>query len=220
MIERPSIDLGSLEAAAGNAAFVMALRGRGLRDTAVLRAMEQVPREAFAPAPYREHARRDIALPLPCGASMTAPSMVAVMLALLRIEPGQRVLEIGTGSGYVTALLARLGASAVLSLERSVTLAVEATRRLAALPEAHVVRADGLASELPDGGFDRILVHGSVAAIPPHWRAALEPGGRLVTGLSHDGLCRAAVLASPEADAEPGAPVRLAALVPGLARVL
>ena len=75
------IDLGSLEEAAGNAAFVMALRGRGLRDTAVLRAMEQVPRDTFAPPPHREHARRDIALPLSCGASMTAPSTVALMLA-------------------------------------------------------------------------------------------------------------------------------------------
>ncbi len=214
------IDLGSLEAAAGNAAFVMALRGRGLRDTAVLRAMEQVPREAFAPPRHREHARRDIGLPLPCGASMTAPSTVAVMLALLRLEAGQRVLEIGTGSGYVTALLARLGAGAVLSLERYATLAADAAARLAALSEVHVVRADGLAPELPDGGFDRILVHGSVDAIPPHWRAALEPGGRLVTGLSRGGRCRIAILATPEAEPEPGPPTRLVALVPGLARVL
>jgi protein-L-isoaspartate(D-aspartate) O-methyltransferase len=214
------IDLGSLEAAAGNAAFVMALRGRGLRDTAVLRAMEQVPREVFALPQHREHARRDIALPLPCGASMTAPSAVALMLASLRVEPGQRVLEIGTGSGYVTALLAQLGAGAVLSLERTVTLAAAATRRLAALAEVHVVRADGLAPDLPDGGFDRILVHGSVATIPPHWRAALEPGGRLVAGLNWDGLCRIAVLATPEAEPEPSAAIRIAALTPGLAQVL
>ncbi len=220
MIERTSIDLGSLEEAAGNAAFVMALRGRGLRDTAVLRAMEQVPRDTFAPPPHREHARRDIALPLSCGASMTAPSTVALMLAQLRLEPGQRVLEIGTGSGYVTALLAQLGAGAVLSLERYTSLAGAATRRLAALSEVHVVRADGLAPDLPDGGFDRILVHGSVPAIPSHWRAALEPGGRLVTGLRGDGGCRVAVLATPEAEPELGAPVRLAALVPGLAQVL
>lgn len=214
------IDPGSLEAAAGNAAFVMALRGRGLRDTAVLRAMEQVPREAFAPPEHRAHARRDIALPLPCGASMTAPSTVAAMLALLRVEPGQRVLEIGTGSGYVTALLAQLGVGAVLSLERYTSLAVAATRRLASLSEVHVVRADGLAPDLPDGGFDRILVHGSVTAIPTHWRAALEPDGRLVTGLSGDGICRVAVLATPEAELDPGAPIRLPALTAGLARVL
>jgi len=214
------IDLGGLEEAAGNAAFVMALRGRGLRDTAILRAMEQVPREPFAPAAHRAQARRDIALPLPCGASMTAPTLVAQMLALLRVEPGQRVLEIGTGSGYATALLAKLGAGAVLSLERYATLAREAAVRLSDQSEIHVVQADGLAPELPDGGFDRILVHGSVEAVPPHWRAALEPGGRLVTGLSPDGRCRIATLASPEAEPELGPPTRLAALVPGLARVL
>ncbi|WP_082643164.1 methyltransferase domain-containing protein [Methylobacterium sp. GXS13] len=214
------IDLGGLEEAAGNAAFVMALRGRGMRDTAILRAMEQVSREPFAPAAHRAQARRDIALPLPCGASMTAPTLVAQMLALLRVEPGHRVLEIGTGSGYATALLAKLGAGAVLSLERYATLAREAAVRLSDQSEIHVVQADGLAPELPDGGFDRILVHGSVEAIPPHWRAALEPGGRLVTGLSPDGRCRIATLASPEAEPELGPPTRLAALVPGLARVL
>lgn len=214
------IDLGSLEEAAGNAAFVMALRGRGMRDTAILRAMEQVPREPFVPEAHRAQARRDLALPLPCGASMTAPTRVAQMLALLRVEPGQRVLEIGTGSGYVTALLARLGAGAVLSLERYATLARQAAARLIALSEVHVVQADGLAPELPDGGFDRILVHGSVEAIPAHWRAALEPGGRLVTGLSQDSRCRIATVATPDADPELGPPTRLAGLVPGLARVL
>ncbi|MDP4003247.1 protein-L-isoaspartate O-methyltransferase [Methylobacterium sp. NEAU K] len=214
------IDLGSLEEAAGNAAFVMALRGRGLRDTAILRAMEQVPREQFAPAAHRAQARRDIALPLPCGASMTAPSTVAQMLALLRVEPGHRILEIGTGSGYVTALLAKLGAGAVLSLERYATLAEDAAARLVPHSEVRVVQADGLAPDLPDGGFDRILVHGSVDAIPPHWRAALEPGGRLVLGIILDGGCRIAAVAEPDAAPEPGAPTRLAALVPGLARVL
>ncbi|MGU3286340.1 protein-L-isoaspartate O-methyltransferase family protein [Methylobacterium mesophilicum] len=214
------IDLGSLEEAAGNAAFVMALRGRGMRDTAILRAMEQVPREPFAPEAHRAQARRDLALPLPCGASMTAPTRVAQMLALLRVEPGQRVLEIGTGSGYVTALLARLGAGAVLSLERYATLARDAAARLAAQSEVHVVQADGLAPDLPDGGFDRILVHGSVEAIPAHWRAALEPGGRLVTGLSQDSRCRIATVATPDADPELGPPTRLAGLVPGAARVL
>ncbi|MDP4024295.1 methyltransferase domain-containing protein [Methylobacterium sp. NEAU 140] len=205
--------------AVGNAAFVLALRERGLRDTAVLRAMELVPREAFAPPEHRALARRDIALPLPCGASMTAPGTVAAMLAGLRVAPGQRVLEIGTGSGYVTALLARLGAGAVLSLERYATLAGEAAARLAGLPEVHVVRADGLSPALPDGGFDRILVNGSVDAVPPHWLAALEPGGRLVAGLSGPDGCRIAAL-GPDGTPETGATVRLAALVPGLARVL
>lgn len=206
-------------ASIGNAAFVLALREKGLRDTAVLRAMERVPRETFAPAAHREQARRDIALPLPCGATMTAPSSVAAMLTRLKLEPGQRVMEIGAGSGYVTALLDRLGAGAVLSLERYRTLAEDAAARLADLPEVHVVQADALASALPDGGFDRILVNGCVEAVPEHWLAALEPGGRLVTGLTVDGLCHLAAV-SADGTREIAAPLRLAMLVPGLARVL
>lgn len=206
-------------ASIGNAAFVLALREKGLRDTAVLRAMERVPRETFAPEAYREQARRDIALPLPCGATMTAPWAVATMLSWLRVREGQRVMEIGAGSGYVTALLDRLGAGAVLSLERYRTLAEDAAARLAALPEVHVVQADALAPALPDGGFDRILVNGCVDAVPEHWLAALEPGGRLVTGLTVDGFCRVAAVAT-DGTQEIGPPIRLAALVPGLARIL
>lgn len=206
-------------ASIGDAAFVLALREKGFRDIAVLRAMERVPRETFAPAAHREQARRDIALPLPCGATMTAPSSVAAMLTWLRLEPGQRVMEIGAGSGYVTALLDRLGAGAVLSLERYRTLTEDAAARLAGLPEVHVVQADALAPSLPDGGFDRILVNGCLDAVPEHWLAALEPGGRLVTGLAVEGTCRLASV-SAEGARETGPPIRLATLVPGLARVL
>jgi len=205
--------------AIGNAAFVLALREKGLRDTAVLRAMERVPREAFAPAAQREQARRDIALPLPCGATMTAPSAIALMLSRLKLEAGQRVMEIGTGSGYVTALLDRLGAGAVLSLERYRTLAEDAAARLSGLEEVHVVQADALASTLPDGGFDRILVNGCVAAVPEHWLAALEPDGRLVTGLSEGGTCGIATITA-EGACDRGPVLRLPELVPGLARVL
>jgi protein-L-isoaspartate(D-aspartate) O-methyltransferase len=205
--------------AIGNAAFVLALREKGLRDTAVLRAMERVPREAFAASALREQARRDIALPLPCGATMTAPSTVAVMLSRLKVEAGQRVMEIGTGSGYVTALLDRLGAGAVLSLERYRTLAEDAAARLAGLEEVRVVHADALAPALPDGGFDRILVNGCVAAMPAHWLAALEPDGRLVTGLDADGTCRIATI-TPEGATDPGPALRLPDLTPGLARLL
>ena len=104
------------------------LRARGIRDTTVLRAMELVPREIFAPPRrFTDLARKDVALPLPCGQTMTVPRTVASMLVALGVEPHHRVLEIGTGSGYVTALLARLGRE-VVSVERFGTLAEERRR--------------------------------------------------------------------------------------------
>ena len=210
---------GGLDGAVGNATFVLRLREKGMRDTAVLRAMEQVPREGFAPPRHRALARRNIALPLPGGASMTAPVTVALMLSLLQVAPGHRVLEIGTGSGYVAALLSRLGCGAVLGLERNARLVADAAARLSGLPDVRVLHADGLAPELPDGGFDRILVHGSVARIPPHWRAALAPGGRMVAVLAQGATGRTTAFTVQDG-AEIGAPARLAPLVPGLARAL
>lgn len=164
------------------AAFVLLLRERGVRDTALLRAMEQVPREAFAPWHLREHARRDIALPLPCGQTMTAPTTVAAMLIALGVVPGMRVLEIGTGSGYVTALLLRLGASQVRSLERYESLARATREKLGRDFDGAVVEnADGLAEgAAKPNAFERILINGLVRGVPRHLSAALAPGGRLV----------------------------------------
>lgn len=175
------------DTAVGDAAFVLLLRERGVRDTAVLRAMERVPRERFAPAPLNEYARRDIALPLAHGQSMSAPTKIAAMLTALRMSPGQRVLEIGTGSGYVTALLLDLGADHVQSLERDARLAKTATEIL--LPERRRVsieHRDGFERSAAgagggDRGFDRILMNGHCDAVPAELRAALAPGGRLVS---------------------------------------
>ena len=113
-----------------DAAFVLSLRARGVFDRAVLSAMERVPREVFAPRRYADLARSDVALPLACGQTMTSPAVVAAMLAALDVRPGHRVLEVGTGSGYVTALLSRMGAE-VHSVERRATLAESASHRLA-----------------------------------------------------------------------------------------
>lgn len=211
-----------LAAATGNAAFVLALRERGVRDTAVLRAMERVPRERFAPPALRAHARRDIALPLACGQTMTAPSIVAAMLGALDIAPGARVLEVGTGTGYVTALLVQLGAAHVRSLERYDGLARAARSHLGRdFDAAAVETTDGLAPEIVRGGsYDRILVNGSLTALPPHLPAVLRSGGRLVAGqwtgrgsrlvtLTRDG---AAAYARTE-----GAALRLGPLTPGRA---
>ncbi|KAB1077069.1 protein-L-isoaspartate O-methyltransferase family protein [Methylobacterium soli] len=215
-----SLDPDGPCAAVENAAFVLALRERGVRETSVLRAMERVPREGFAPAAFRDLARRNLALPLACGATMTAPIVVATMLTALKLAPGARVLEIGTGSGYATALLVALGAASVTSLERYATLAASACARLGEAGPARVIQADGLAG-LGAGRFDRILVNGTVPSLPLAWADALAPGGRLVAGLAGPGGSRLVSVERGEGGlAESlGAPFRLAALLPGLARV-
>lgn len=182
--------------AIGNAAFVLLLRERGVRDTAILRAMEQVPRKRFVPDSLREHARRDIALPLPCGQSMTAPTTVAAMLSLLSVPAGARVLEIGTGSGYATALLVHLGSRHVRSLERYARLARAAREKLGAdLIDAVVEIGDGLdEAAAGEGSFERILVNGLCTEISPHLCRALAPGGRLVGAVATERGARLATI--------------------------
>ncbi len=205
-----------------NAAFVLALRERGVRDTDVLRAMERVPRERFVPARHRAQARRDLALPLPCGQTMTAPTVVAAMLTALGVRPGARVLEVGAGSGYATALLLRLGAAHVLSLERYRTLAEDALASLGGESGAVIEIGDGLAGPPRSERFDRILVNGTLAAFPAQLLDALTPQGRLVGALGAAGKCRLTVV---ERDAggrvveRLGSPIRVTPLTPGRAEV-
>lgn len=211
--------------AIGAVAFVMALRARGIRDRAVLGAMERVPRELFAPSRFGDLARSDVALPLPCGQTMTAPGTVAAMLVALGVEPGQRVLEIGTGSGYVTALLARLGGP-VHSIERYASLADSASSRLALSGAGDGVRlalGDGLGPCLGQARFDRILVNGAVRALPAPLTSHLAPGGRLVGALTIDGLPRLVRVERSlggELSQQLGSSLRLAPLAPGRAASL
>ncbi|ACA20831.1 Protein-L-isoaspartate(D-aspartate) O-methyltransferase [Methylobacterium sp. 4-46] len=213
---------GAVEAAS----FALALRARGVRDAAVLGAMERVPRDRFAPEALRDLARRDVALPLACGQTMTAPSVVAAMLTALEPRPGSRALEIGTGSGYATALLLRLGCAMVESLERYATLASDAQARLDAAGLGGAVRlriADGCAREKDVTPFDRILVNGVLPAIPDHLGQRLAPGGRLVGAVVTEAGPRLAVIErGPEGLARrllDGA-TRIAPLTAGRAAVL
>ena len=203
----------------------MALRARGIRDTGVLGAMERVPRELFAPRRFADLSRTDVSLPLPCGQTMTAPGTVAAMLVALQAKRGQRVLEVGTGSGYVTALLARLGCR-VHTIERFATLAESAAARfaIAGLGEAITATAgDGLSPDLPAGGFERILLNGAVAVVPPALTSLLAAGGRLVGAVASDGFPRL-VRIERQADGnlreDLGGALRLAPLVPGAAASL
>jgi protein-L-isoaspartate(D-aspartate) O-methyltransferase len=207
------------------AAFVMSLRARGLRDTAVLGAMERVARELFAPRRFADLARSDVALPLPCGQTMTAPGTIATMLVALSPRPDQRLLEIGTGSGYVTALLAKLGCR-VHTIERYASLAKAAIARFGIAGIADSVTAevgDGLAPALPEGSFDRVLVNGSVPLPCTAVTALIAAGGRLVGATVVDGaprLVRIDRLDDGEVRQEIGGPLRLSRLIPGRAASL
>ena len=216
-------DMRGGDEAVGVASFVLSLRARGIRDVALLRAMELVPREVFAPRRFTDLSRTDIALPLPCGQTMTGPGVVAAMLLALGVEAGQRVLEIGTGTGYVTALLSRLGAE-VVSVERFNTLAESAAQHL------RIVDAGGIRIEVGDGlaarpreRFDRILLNGAVPALPEAFTHFLGPGGRLVGAQSVEGaprLLRVDRSEDGEFRHELGAGLRLSPLVAGVAATL
>jgi protein-L-isoaspartate(D-aspartate) O-methyltransferase len=203
----------------------MALRARGIRDTGVLGAMERVPRELFAPRRFADLSRTDVSLPLPCGQTMTAPGTVAAMLVALDAKRGQRVLEVGTGTGYVTALLARLGCR-VHTIERFATLAESAGARFAIAGVGEAITAtagDGLAPDLPAGGFERILLNGAVAAVPPALTSLLAAGGRLVGAVASDGFPRL-IRIERQADGnvleDLGGVLRVAPLVAGAAASL
>src|SRR5436305_9884937 len=117
--------------------FLLALRKRGISDAAVLRAMDQVPREHFVEGAFVDSAYADQALPIACGQTISQPYVVAYMTERLAVKPEHRVLEVGTGSGYQTAVLSRL-AGEVITIERYRTLADAARNRLATLGYGNV----------------------------------------------------------------------------------
>jgi protein-L-isoaspartate(D-aspartate) O-methyltransferase len=163
------------------AALLLSVRKTGVRDISVMRAIETVPREFFVPHKFRDLANRNISLPLGCGQTMSRPADLARRIEAARIGRGHRVLEVGTGSGYGAAILARL-AREVVTLERFETLAIEAARRLATQAVENVVarHADGLAPSAVLGRFDRILVPASLDAPPEALLLARAPGGSLI----------------------------------------
>lgn len=161
--------------------FLLRLRSRGIRNLDVLRAIEQVPRSAFVPHRYADLALRDVALPLDCGQTIPDAFALARMIEALALRPEHRVLEIGTGSGYATAVIAKL-ARHVLSIERFQSLAVAARMRLASLnlDNVEIVWGDGKNLPTDIGLFDRIFAEAEIGEIPPGWDAALARDGILV----------------------------------------
>jgi protein-L-isoaspartate(D-aspartate) O-methyltransferase len=161
--------------------FQLNLRRRGISDQAVLRAMDEVPREAFVEPGDRSDAFRDTALGIACGQTISQPFVVAYMTGQLQLKAEHRVLEIGTGSGYQAAILAKL-CRQVVSIERFRTLADTARKRLERLgcDNVEVVLGDGFAIPPALGQFDRIMVTAAMEQIPDALTARLERDGILI----------------------------------------
>jgi protein-L-isoaspartate(D-aspartate) O-methyltransferase len=157
------------------------LRARGIRDERLLRAMATVPRHEFVEPRYRDQAYEDHPLPIGAGQTVSQPYIVALMLEILQLEPSSKVLEIGTGSGYLTALLARLSAH-VYSVERHPQLAREAEDTLSRLGFSNITVLVGDGSKgLPEHApFDAIVVSAAASQIPAPLLDQLREGGRMI----------------------------------------
>jgi protein-L-isoaspartate(D-aspartate) O-methyltransferase len=163
------------------ARLILSLRTQGVGDAKVLKAIEAVPRELFTPELFKERAFEDSALPIACGQTISQPFIVGLMTQALKIEKRSRVLEIGTGSGYQTAVLSKL-ARLVYTVERYRTLMREAEGRFKALGLTNVITRFG------DGGegwpeqapFDRIMVTAAAPGEPTALLHQLKSSGVLV----------------------------------------
>jgi protein-L-isoaspartate(D-aspartate) O-methyltransferase len=158
------------------------LRARGITDDRVLAAMGAIPREAFVSDAFQPDAYADEALPIEAGQTISQPWMVAKMTEDLEVQPGDRILEIGTGSGYQAAILAWLGAK-VTSLERQAVLIEPARSRIATLDLAGSVEireADGSLGDPAGAPWDGIIVTAAAPAVPQTLREQLAEDGRLV----------------------------------------
>jgi len=205
--------------------FQLVLRRRGISDKAVLRAMDEVPREHFVAADDAERAYADQALPIACGQTISQPYVVAYMTEQLEVAPRHRVLEIGTGSGYQAAVLSRI-AREVVSVERYRTLADAARDRLKTLgyDNVTIVTGDGFAGAPDEAPFDRIIVTAAADVIPDSLVEQLAAGGKMLLPLGpRNGpqfIVKLSKSESGEITRQELIPVRFVPLLPGQAREL
>jgi protein-L-isoaspartate(D-aspartate) O-methyltransferase len=204
--------------------FMLALRRRGIMDQAVLRAMDEVPREHFVESGLIEAAYADQALPIACGQTISQPYVVAYMTEQLAVRGNHRVLEVGTGSGYQAAVLSRL-AGEVITVERYRTLADTARSRLKTLGynNVEVLLGDGLAGEPTHAPYDRIIVTAAAETIPQPLVDQLAQDGIMILPLGpHGGPQDLVKLAKTGDDLEREEliGVRFVPLLPGQAKEL
>lgn len=206
------------------AALVLRLRQRGVGARDVLSAIERVPRRLFLSARHHGLAYEDAALPIECGQTVSAPSLVAYMIQALNVSQNDSVLEIGTGSGYQAAVMAHL-AKRVETLDRFATLTDLATRRFSALKLENVKarQADGFEGLRKKGPYDRIVVTAAVAEVPDAWVQQLKPGGFLVAAVGRPKEVQSLIRFQKNENVMTGEnlmPVRTVMLQPGVAKKL
>ena len=204
------------------ARIILALRKAGVTDAAVLQAIETVPRNVFMSAGFESRAWEDAALPIECGQTISQPYVVGVMTAALELTGREKVLEIGTGSGYQTAILSKL-ARRVFSLERYRTLLRMAQERHEALKLTNIVSkcADGGLGWADQGPFDRIIFTCATPVRPDTHLAQLATGGILVAPVGAGAvqeLLRYRLRPDGVFEEEALMDVRFVPLLPGVAR--
>ncbi|MDX8492598.1 protein-L-isoaspartate(D-aspartate) O-methyltransferase [Mesorhizobium sp. VK22B] len=165
----------------GFAAFLLRLRGRGTAPKALIAAFEATPRRGFLSAQFHSIAWSEGMLPIECGEAIEGADLQAAVIAALAIEPGNRVLEIGTGSGYTSAVMSRLAAR-IVTVDRYKTLIEQAKQRFEALGIGNVIARQADASNgLPnDGPFDRILAWAAFDSLPRFLLDQLSSGGIVI----------------------------------------
>lgn len=208
----------------GRMQFILTLRRRGIGDAAILRAMDEVPREYFVDRPFVDAAYADRALPIACGQTISQPYIVAYMTEQLDVQATHRVLEIGTGSGYQAAVLSRL-AREVVTIERFRTLADAARSRLETLGyrNVEVLLGDGLAGASDRAPFDRIIVTAATETLPQTLLDQLKDGGIMVLPLGPQAGPQTLVKLTKSAEGvvrQDLIAVRFVPLLPGQAREL
>lgn len=157
------------------------LLSRGIKDKRVIEAMRRIPREEFVPSFLKARAYDDGALPIGWGQTISQPYIVALIAQLLTLKGREKVLDIGTGSGYQAAILSLL-AKEVFSLERIPSLAKAAEKRLRSLglENVRVIVADGNLGLPDEAPFEAIAVAAATSSLPSAWKEQLKEGGRLV----------------------------------------
>ena len=204
--------------------LILRFRRAGITDQAVLQAIESVPRDVFVPAESRAVAYAERALPIDCGQTISAPLIVGMMTAALDIDEGDRVLEIGTGTGYQTAVLARL-CRRVYTIDRFRTLIAAAESRFRTLRITNIATlvGDGTKGWPEQSPFDRIIVTAAAETVPEPLLSQVRVGGIIVAPVGpQDGVQKLLRIERTDTgyEARDLADVRFVPLIPGKAERL